>query len=141
MGHYPFTDDFTLGCGGPELGTKLDPAKMAPLPAADGRKQDEPAGWVDSAEPKGKGTLVRGWATGAGPDDPVRCVVHTSAAGEVTGGGQYQLPRPDVASTLNWVGTHAGFAVIAPTDKDGRVVVILESGRMLWLPGRAPAAE
>lgn len=140
MGHYPFTDDFTLGCGGPELGSKLDLAKMSPLPAADGSKQTEPAGWVDRVEPRGRASLIRGWATGAS-GDPVGCVVYADATGKITGGGQYHLPRPDVASTLSWVASDTGFAVIAPTDPNGRVVVILDSGRMLWLPGKTDAGE
>ena len=32
MDHYPFNDDFTLGCGGPEFGDSLDLDEMTPLP-------------------------------------------------------------------------------------------------------------
>ena len=139
MGHYPFSDDFTLGCGGPELGTVLDRDGMERLPVADKKDKTTPAGWVDKVEARKDASLVRGWATGV--DDPVRCVVYIDATGKITGGGQYHLPRPDVARTLTWLPGDTGFAVIAPTDPEGRVVVILNSGRKLWLPATTDAED
>lgn len=134
LDHYPFTDDFTIGCGGPELGDRLEPADMRAMPLAD---EDEPgpSGAVDDAETRGDTSLLRGWVTGGRED--VRCVLFTDAEGEVTGGGQYHLPRPDVQSLLSWAPSDTGFAVIAPTDPAGRVVVVLDNGRMFWLPGKA----
>lgn len=139
MGHYPFSDDFTLGCGGPELDTTLPLDEMSRLPAADRSHKNQPAGWVDRVEARKDASLVRGWATGVG--DPVRCVVYTDATGKITGGGQYHLPRPDVARALSWLPADTGFAVIAPTDPEGRVVVILNSGRRLWLPATTDAGD
>ncbi len=139
MGHYPFSPDFTLGCGGPELGGQLDREDMDPLPSADEEAQDQPSGFVDTVEPRKDASLVRGWASGAG--DPVRCVVHVDATGKITGGGQYHLPRPDVSRANSWLPADTGFAVIAPTDPDGRVVVVLDSGRRLWLPATADAGD
>lgn len=139
MGHYPFSDDFTLGCGGPELGTVLDRDGMKRLPMADKKDKTKPAGWVDKVEARKDASLVRGWATGI--DDPVRCVVYIDATGKITGGGQYHLPRPDVSRALTWLPGDTGFAVIAPTDPEGRVVVILNSGRKLWLPATTDAED
>lgn len=146
MDHYPFTDDFTLGCGGteggteggPELGDRLDLDDMRPMPSPDERRP-RATGAIDEVERHGDTSLLRGWATGG--REPVRCVVVVDATGEVTGGGQYHLPRPDVAELLRWAPSDMGFAVIAPTDPDGRVVVVLDSGRMLWLPWKAEAGE
>jgi hypothetical protein len=134
LDHYPFTDDFTLGCGGPELGDRVDPDDMTAMPLAD---EDEPgpSGAVDSADTRGDTTLLRGWVTGG--HEGVRCVLFTDATGEVTGGGQYHLARPDVKTLIQWVASDTGFAVIAPTDPAGRVVVVLDNGRMFWLPGKA----
>ncbi len=139
MGHYPFSPDFTLGCGGPELGDTLPLEDSEPLPAADRSRQDQPAGWVDNVEARQDASLVRGWATGVA--DPVRCVVYTDATGRITGGGQYHLPRPDVSRSLEWLPADTGFAVIAPTAQEGRVVVILNSGRRLWLPATTDAGD
>lgn len=139
MDHYPFTDDFTLGCDGPELGSRLDREDMAPMPAADRTSPTDPSGFVDTAEDRGEATLIRGWVVG--PDDPVRCVVYIDGTGTVTGGGQDHLPRRDVAAELNWVPADVGFSVIAPRDPEGRLVVVLDSGRLLWLAPRTEADE
>lgn len=139
MGHYPFSEDFTLGCGGPEFGDKLDRAAMSPLPAADTRDKHAPAGWQDGLEEREKGTavLIRGWAYSM--DDPVKCAVYVDSSGTITGGGQYHQRRPDVPASLDWVPVDVGFVVIAPADPDGRVAIVLESGRAFWLPGTKPA--
>lgn len=138
LDHYPFTDDFTIGCGGPELGDRVALDDMTAMPAAD---EDEPgpSGAVDSAETRGDTSILRGWTTGG--RDGVRCVLFTDAEGEVTGGGQYHLPRPDVTTLLSWAASDTGFAVIAPTDPAGRVVVVLDNGRMFWLPGKADVGD
>lgn len=136
MGLYPFNGDFTLGCGGPELGSKLDNARMVPLPHADGRNPKTVAGSVDKVEQKNGGVIVRGWATGL--DDPVRCAVMVDTTGEVTGGGVTHLPRKDVITLLNGIAPDVGFSVIAPANRADRVVVILESGEMRWTPAQAP---
>lgn len=139
MGLYPFSDDFTLGCDGPELGTKLDNAKMTALPPADARNPRVAAGSVDKVEPKNAGVIVRGWATGV--EDPVRCAVVVDTTGTVTGGGLTHLSRPDVTSRLSGIAADVGFSVIAPANKADRVVIILESGEMRWLPAQAPKSD
>lgn len=139
MGLYPFSDAFTLGCGGPEMGTRLDNAKMVRLPPADARNPKTPAGSVDEVDPKNAGVIVRGWATGI--DDPVRCAVMVDTTGTITGGGLTHLPRSDVTALLNGIAADVGFSVIAPADKADRVVIILESGKMRWLPAQAPKSD
>ncbi|MDQ3790981.1 MAG: hypothetical protein M3422_27575 [Actinomycetota bacterium] len=136
MGHYPFSDDFTLGCGGPELGSVLDNGRMEALPPAGARNPRSAVGSVDDVEQKNDGVIVRGWATGV--DDPVRCAVMVDTTGRITGGGLTHLPRPDVTSMLAGISADVGFAVIAPSNQADRVVVILESGEMRWLPAQAP---
>ncbi|MFC4854816.1 hypothetical protein [Actinophytocola glycyrrhizae] len=131
LDHYPFTDDYTIGCGGPELGDRLDVDEMRPMPEIE-EDQRRPAGAVDEFETHGDTTLMRGWATGGRSD--VRCVLVVDAEGRVTGGGQYHLPRPDVVDLLDWVPSDTGFAVVAPTDPAGRLVVVLEDDWLFWLP-------
>jgi hypothetical protein len=138
LDHYPFTDDFTIGCGGPELGDRLDVEDMTPVRAPDPDRPG-PTGAVDTEQRHGDTSLLRGWVTAG--RDKITCVVTTDATGEVTGGGQYHLPRPDVARSLSWAPSDMGFAVIAPTDPAGRVVVVLDNGRMLWLPAAAAAGD
>jgi hypothetical protein len=136
MGHYPFSDDFTLGCGGPELGSVLDNSRMLALPPAGARNPRSPVGSVDAVEQKNDGVIVRGWATGV--DDPVRCAVVVDTTGRITGGGLTRLSRPDVTAGLAGIPADVGFSVIAPSDQADRVVVILSSGEMRWMPAQAP---
>jgi hypothetical protein len=143
LGHYPFTDDFTLGCGGPELGTKLDVSRMVPLEVAAGnRKPDHATGEVERVVPRRPAPtfhglpvpVLYGWA--ADPNDPVRCVVVVDGTGVITGGGVSGIVRPDVAFEFAQITPNAGFVVIGPVATDSRVVVIHDSGALHWLPPR-----
>jgi hypothetical protein len=136
MDHYPFNDDFTLGCGGPEFGDSLDLDEMTPLPPADERNPRSPAGSVDDIEAKNTASVIRGWATGV--DDPVRCAVVVDTEGRITGGGLTHISRPDVTSKLAGISADVGYAVIAPAAEVDRVVIILESGAMRWLTPTPP---
>ncbi|HEX2134203.1 MAG TPA: hypothetical protein VHH15_21885 [Actinophytocola sp.] len=143
LGHYPFTDDFTLGCGGPEFGSSLDLDAMEPLLPAEGNKRpDHAAGEVEWTEPDdpapffdGKPVpILHGWA--ADGTDPVRCVVVVDGTGTVVGGGVSGIVRPDIALDYAGVTPNSGFVVIGPVDEDSRVVVIHDSGAMHWLPAK-----
>ncbi len=143
--HYPFTGDFTLGCGGPELGSTLDLDAMTALPPAIGNKRPRhAAGAVDWTEPvdpapvlDGKPVpIFHGWAADA--TDPVRCAVLVDGAGTVVGGGVSGEARPDVALRYAGVAPDSGFAVIGPVEDGTRIVVIHDSGAMRWLPPVAP---
>ncbi|MCT2581542.1 hypothetical protein [Actinophytocola gossypii] len=150
LGHYPFNDDFTLGCGGPELGSTLDIGAMEPLLPAEGNKSpDRAAGEVERTEPEdpapfynGKTVpILHGWAADA--EDPVRCVVVVDGTGTIVGGGVSGIVRTDIALAYADVTPRSGFVVIGPVDQDSRVVVVHDSGATHWLspnPGeQAPA--
>lgn len=133
LGHYPFSAAFTLGCGGPELGSTLDLSTAAQALPPDSAKQKQPAGWVDAVEPHASAVIVRGWAGGV---DPVRCSVVVDGSGKITGGGSSRMPRPDVTVVAGWIPPDSGFQVIAPAAGADRVVFVLNSGRMMWLPAK-----
>lgn len=131
--HYPFTPDFTLGCGGPELGDRIDVDDAERLSQADKSRRRDPSGFVEGNEQLDGATVVRGWATGL--DDPIHCAVVVDGDGEVVGGGIVNQTRVDVSTKLNWLSGRTGFAVVGPTVTDEtRVVFVRESGRLLWLP-------
>jgi hypothetical protein len=143
LGHYPFNDDFTLGCGGPEFGSMLNLDDMTALRGADGNKApDHPAGAVDRTEPAdpapffdGKPVpIFHGWA--ADGTDLVRCVVITDGTGKIVGGGVSGQPRSDVAYAYAGIVPNTGFAVIGPVEPDSRIVVIFDSGAMRYLPAQ-----
>ena len=133
LGHYPFNDDFTLGCGGPELGDTIDLTGVKEMvPPAGGRTPASPAGTVDKVEPKPGSQLVWGWATGV--KDPVRCTVLVDSAGKVVGGGVSDRVRSDIAQQYLGINADTGFGMVGPDEDDLRVVVILESGAKRWMP-------
>lgn len=135
LGHYPFNDDFTLGCGGPELGDRIDLTGVKRMvPPAGGRTPASPAGTVDKVEPKPGSQLVWGWATGV--TDPVRCTVLVDSSGKVVGGGVSDRVRSDIAQQYLGINADTGFGMVGPDDPDLRVVVILESGAKRWMPAK-----
>jgi hypothetical protein len=141
LGHYPFSADFTLGCGGPEFGTTLNRDDMTALTGAAGNKApDHPSGAVERTEPAEpdpfydgkKVPIFHGWA--AAPGEKVRCVVITDGSGTIVGGGVSGEARSDIAYRYAGIVPDSGFAVIGPVDEDSRIVVIYDSGAMRWLP-------
>jgi hypothetical protein len=143
LGHYPFNDDFTLGCGGPEFGSTLNLDDMTALRGTEGNKApDHPAGAVDRTEPEdpdpffdGKPVpIFHGWA--ADGTDLVRCVVITDGTGKIVGGGVSGQVRSDIAYKYAGIVPNSGFAVIGPVDQDSRIVVIFDSGAMRYLPAQ-----
>ncbi|MFC5285463.1 hypothetical protein ACFPM7_00210 [Actinokineospora guangxiensis] len=138
MGHFPFSADFSLGCAGPELGSRVDLSTAAPLGAPPG--PDAPpavVGYLDSVEPRDGALLVRGWVSGAGLG--ARCAILVSADGTVTGGGLVSQPRSDVATEYRWAGQDTGFVVVGRGGPGARLVVVLLDGRVLTT--ELPAAD
>lgn len=88
---YPFTDDFTLGCGsgGPELGSRLDLAKTTELPGL--VCGNSTAGAVDTAPVVGD-KQINGWAMIKG--EQAKCVLMVSPEGVVVGGERLACPDP-----------------------------------------------
>lgn len=116
MGIYPFTDDFTLGCGagGPELGSTVDLAKAVELKGP-GYGTKDTAGAVDTAPVTGD-KLINGWALIGGQQ--AQCILVTDGAGKVVGGGTVGLPRDDISQFMNGTGRSGWQAVAAPEVKD-----------------------
>jgi len=135
LGHYPFNDSFTLGCGGPELGDHIDlgGAKELTLPTG-GRTPVSPVGTVDKVQAEPGAQLVWGWVTGV--KDPVRCTVLVDSTGKVVGGGVSDRVRSDIAQQYLGINADTGFGMVGPDDPDLRVVVILESGAKRWMPAK-----
>lgn len=96
---YPFSADFTLGCGGPELGDHID---APPLTTSQGAI-DGTALTADN--------IITGWATiDTSPPD---CILVTDNTGTIVGGGITGLPRTATQPPTTPDGT-AWQAVAAP---------------------------
>lgn len=119
LGGYPFNDHFTLGCGGPELGARIDLTAVTQLPASEGV--------VDT--PLTGDAVLRGWAA-PGTAKP-GCVLVVDAAGVVVGGGVIGLAHPGAPGGSGWQ------AVAAPGVDRPSVLVL--AGTRLYRP--APAGH
>jgi hypothetical protein len=120
MGVYPFTGDFSLGCGGgQELGTTLDTARAIDLPAP--KPDRNTAGMVETGPVTGD-TLIQGWAMIGG--EQADCVLVTDPHGRVIGGGSVGLPRQDVLQVVAGTGRTGWQAVAPPGTTAGQVYVV-----------------
>ncbi|ADJ43810.1 hypothetical protein AMES_1987 [Amycolatopsis mediterranei S699] len=111
LGAYPFNDGFTLGCHGPELGSRLD---LATAPPASAGALDAPA--TDA------GGITTGWAVvnGTRPD----CILITDGTGTVTGGGITGLPLTPGQTPKAAPGATAWQATAGPTNGPSAVLAV-----------------
>jgi hypothetical protein len=116
---YPFSRDFSLGCGGPELGDRVDLARAVNLPGpGNGRTT---LGYVETASDVAGDTLLEGYAMIKGQQ--ADCVLVVDLDGTVVGGGSVGLPRKDIL-TLAWGTGRSGWQVVAgPDTKAGAILV------------------
>lgn len=135
---YPLNGRFSLGCGGPELGSRIDLDKTTALPQPGTRSPNQPSGLVESIEPRGEADLIVGWATGgiARGADQVRCTLVVDGGGKVVGAGVSRLVRSDVTARYWNTPPDVGFKAIGPVTDETRVVVVYTSGAMRWLPAQ-----
>ncbi|GLZ32627.1 hypothetical protein Lesp02_48150 [Lentzea sp. NBRC 105346] len=122
---YPFTDDFTLGCGKYELGSLVDMSQVAELPGPVGSSKT--AGAVETGPVTGD-TKMFGWAVIDG--HAADCVMVVDGGSVVVGGGAVGVPRPDVAETTHGTGRAGWHAVAKPGVQDAKVLV--RSGERLY---------
>ncbi len=136
--HYPLNGTFSLGCGGPELGSTIDLTRTTALPQPGSRSPSEPAGVIDRVEPRGEASIIIGWATGGvgRGTDQVRCTLVVDGAGKVVGGGVSRMTRSEVTARYWDLPPDVGFKVLGPVTDETRVVVVYESGAMRWLPAQ-----
>ncbi len=109
LGAYPFTDDFTLGCGDTELGDTVDLSSVGTA-----------TGVIDSGPPSG-GALLRGWAAMDGKR--ADCVLVVDATGVVVGGGITGVGRPDATSAAGGESRAGWLAAAAPGVTEPAVLV------------------
>ncbi|PRY45953.1 hypothetical protein [Umezawaea tangerina] len=118
MKAYPFSDDFTLGCGRYELGSLVDMSRVKELPGPSGVSRT--AGAVETGPVVGN-SKIAGWAVLDG--EAADCVLVVDGSSEVVGGGAVDVPRADVASTTRGTGRGGWNAVARPGVEDGVVLV------------------
>jgi hypothetical protein len=122
---YPFTENFSLGCGGYELGSVVDMSQVKELPGPVGSSKT--AGAVETGPVAGD-DKVFGWAVIDGKS--ADCVMVVDEGSVVVGGGAVGVPRADVASTTHSTGRAGWHAVAKPGTNNG--VVLVRSGSQLY---------
>ncbi|WP_346126963.1 hypothetical protein [Lentzea roselyniae] len=123
---YPFTDDFTLGCHGPELGTTVDLKTAKDLPAPK-FESGSTMGAVETGEVRGD-TEITGWAQVNAKS--VDCVFITDQTGLVVGGGAVGLPRPDVREVISNGSGRSGWAAVAKPGTKDLIVLVSAEGQL-----------
>jgi len=136
--HYPLNGTFSLGCGGPELGSTIDLDQTTALPQPGPRSPDLPSGLIETVQPRGEASLIVGWATGGmrQDSDQVRCTMVVDGDGTVVGGGVSRLVRSEVTAKYWGLPPDVGFRAIGPVTDETRIVVVYSSGAMRWLPAK-----
>jgi hypothetical protein len=136
---YPFTDDFTLGCKGPELDSRIDLGKVKELPGPGDLRNsaayiETPTGVIGDVE-------LTGWAMING--EQAECVLVVDTAGRVVGGGSVGLPRKDILTmAVAWGTGRSGWTAVAiPGTYNGSILVLYKGTFYRLTAGNKPPAS
>jgi hypothetical protein len=119
LGHYPFSPEFSLGCGdGVEVGSRIDTARWR-TPSVESYREPLPNGWdvqlnVENDEIHGGSRVLKGWAISG--IDRARCVAVLDPSGTVVGGGVVNIPRADAEAATVGVEIGLGYQALAPAN-------------------------
>lgn len=124
LGHYPFSEEFTLGCGdNVEIGNRVDTGAWR-TPSVDSYREPQgaPDGRdvllnVETDQVTGNARMLDGWAISG--IERARCVAVLDQTGTVVGGGTVDIPRPDAESKTDGIEIGLGYEAIAPADTTG----------------------
>lgn len=122
LGHYPFSEEFSLGCGnGVRLGTRVNTARWR-TPSIDSYREPGPNGRdvilnVETDHIEGAARMLEGWAISG--IERARCAVVLDRFGKVVGGGTVDIPRSDAESHTVGIEIGLGFRAVAPARSAG----------------------
>ncbi|MEO6501658.1 MAG: hypothetical protein ABIQ09_07080 [Jatrophihabitantaceae bacterium] len=122
LGSYPFTSDYTLGCG-------LKPDDSIDLSKA----RSLPAGLFGTSASLDQDRLVggtrefSGWIHWVGR--PLQCVAVTDGGGKIIGGGAARVVRTDVSTANRGFPNDTGFIAVTPSaNSDAKLVLGFSDG-------------
>ncbi|WP_258342351.1 DUF2339 domain-containing protein [Saccharopolyspora gregorii] len=136
LGHYPFSDEFTLGCRDDvEIGTRVDTADWR-VPSIGSYREPRPAGWdvvlnVETDQVQGGARMLKGWAISG--IERARCVAVLDQRGEVVGGGVVDIPRSDAESQTPGIEIGLGYRAVVPADTAGPLRVAFRFPDGWWI--------
>jgi hypothetical protein len=122
LGSYPFTGDYTIGCGLKPDG-RIDPASTRPVPA----QLLGTSASLDHDRLVGATRELDGWIYW--PGHPLQCVAVTDGTGRIIGGGAVHVVRTDVSAAYRGLPNDTGFAAVTPSSHtDARLVLGFADG-------------
>ncbi|HST48114.1 hypothetical protein [Jatrophihabitans sp.] len=122
LGSYPFTSDYTIGCGLKPDAT-IDASRIKALPATLLPK----SGSLDHDQLVGATRQFDGWIYWTG--HPLQCVAVLDGAGKVVGGGAVHVVRTDVSTAYRGLPNDTGFAAVTPASHtDAKLVLGFADG-------------
>jgi hypothetical protein len=122
LGSYPFTSDYTIGCGLKPDGS-IEQSGVKVLPAALLGKSAA----LDHDRLVGGTRAMDGWINWAG--HPLQCVAIVDSAGKIVGGGAVHVVRTDVSTTYPGFPNDTGFAAVTPSSHaDAKLVLGFADG-------------
>ncbi|MEU6128514.1 hypothetical protein ABZ805_04985 [Saccharopolyspora sp. NPDC047091] len=136
LGHYPFSDEFTLGCGdGVEIGSRVSTADWR-VPSIGSYREPRPAGWdvvlnVETDQVQGGARMLKGWAISG--IERARCVAVLDQQGEVVGGGVVDIPRSDAEGQTPGIEIGLGYRAVVPADTAGPLRVAFRFPDGWWI--------
>jgi hypothetical protein len=131
LGSYPFTSDYTLGCG-LKPGDSIDLSKTRVLPAG----LLGTSASLDQNRVVGNTRELNGWIYWTG--HPLQCVLLTDSTGKIIGGGAVHILRTDVSTANRALPNDTGFGAVTPSSHtDAKLVLGFPDG-FYTLPPTAP---
>ncbi|MDQ1745616.1 MAG: hypothetical protein QOE23_3955 [Pseudonocardiales bacterium] len=122
LGSYPFTSDYTIGCG-LKPDDSIDLSRTKVLPAGLLGK----AASLDHDQLVGGTRAMDGWVNWAGHQ--LRCVAIIDGSGKIVGGGAVHVVRTDVSSAYPGFPNDTGFAAVTPSSHaDAKLVLGFADG-------------
>ena len=136
LGSYPFTKDYTLGCGLKPTDS-IDLGKAQVLPAS----LFPDLAFIDQDRLIGTTHQIAGWIYWSG--HRLQCVIMVNSTGKIVGGGATRVVRTDVSSSKPTFPTDTGFGAVTPTSNSDAKLVLGFADGFYTLPNNAlpqPAA-
>lgn len=122
LGSYPFTSDYTLGCG-LKPDDSIEVSRTRPLPAG----LFGTSASLDQDRVVGGTREFAGWIHRIGR--PLQCVAVTDGSGRIIGGGAAQVVRTDVSDANRGFPNNTGFIAVTPSSHtDARLVLGFSDG-------------
>ncbi|KEI44153.1 hypothetical protein [Saccharopolyspora rectivirgula] len=143
LGHYPFSEEFTLGCeDGLEIGDRADTTGWR-SPSIGNLREPGPDGRdvilnVETDQVQGGARMLKGWAISG--IERARCIAVIDESGTVVGGGVVDIPRADAEAQTIGTEIGLGFEAVAPAHT-GQLRIAFQFPDGWWIRPLTPTPQ